>query len=98
MPQSRGDLVDLFHARPHRAATDQDNHVAWPDRILALPLDRGDGLALSREHTCRTGLAVDAVGVDHAGIDRRALDDRALGCEVTARERHGTGEPAFSGQ
>src|SRR5271157_2698173 len=60
MTQRRGDLVDLFHAGTHRPATHQDQHVAGPDRMIALPLDRGDGLFLPGEDPRRTGLAVDS--------------------------------------
>ena len=95
--ERRGDLVDLLHARPHRAAADQDQHVARPDRPIALPFDRGDGVALAGEDPRRAGLAIDAVGVDHGRVDRRALDHRALGGEVAAREGHGAGQPALPG-
>ena len=36
--QGRGDLVDLLHARPHRAAADQDQDVAGLDRPVPCPL------------------------------------------------------------
>ena len=65
--QRRGDLIDLLHARSHRAAADQHQHVARLDAIGAVALDRRDGRA-SRVVKTRAGpdLAIDAVGIDHA--------------------------------
>ena len=45
--QRRGHLVDLLHARAHRAAADEHHHVAGADAIVALALDRGDRGALA---------------------------------------------------
>ena len=92
----RRDLIDLFHARPHRAAADQDEDVAGLERVRPLPFDGGDRVALAGEDARRAELAVDAVGVDHGRVDGRALDHRALGGEVAARERDGAGQPVLA--
>src|SRR5208282_4193605 len=97
MTQRRGDLVDLFHSGTHRPATQQYQHVAGPYRMIALPLDRGDGLFLPGEDPHRTGLAVDSVGIDHAGVDRSALDDGPLRSQVPAGKGHGARQPLLSG-
>ena len=85
--ERRGDLVGLLHARAHRPAADQHEHVAGLDPS-GPALDRRDRRRLASVNTARrAGLAVDAVRIDDGRIDRRALDDRAFGRQVAARER-----------
>ena len=92
-----GDLIDLLHARPHRAATHQDKHITGLDRSAGGPFDRGDRLALAGKNPRRAGLAVNSVEVDHRWIDGRALDDRSVGGEVADGESHRAGQPALAG-
>src|SRR5262245_51915237 len=73
MLERRGDLVDLLHPRPHRAAADQHEYIAGFQAVVAVALDGLDGCVLAREDASRTDLAIDPVRIDHTRIDRRAL-------------------------
>ena len=79
---ARRELIGLLHARAHRPAADQHEHVAG---VNASRLDRGDRRRLGDEDLGRAGEAIHAVGIDHRRIDRRALDHRAFRREVADR-------------
>src|SRR5437867_840001 len=98
MAERGGDLVDLLHARAHRAAADEYHDVACLQRPRPAALDGGDRVALAGKDPRRPYLYIDTVSAHHAGIDGGALDDRALRRQVAPRERHGTGEPARARQ
>src|SRR5436190_1178502 len=89
--QGGSDLVDLFHARAHGAATDEYDNVAGLDFSV---LDGADDGTFGGEDFGGAGLAVNAVRVHDAGVDARALDDGTLRGEVAAGEGDGAGKPA----
>src|SRR6185369_5795258 len=79
MLESRGDLVDFFHARPHGAAANEHDHVAG---LNGFRLDRGDRGGFGDENAGRADLAINAVRIDDRRVDRRALDDASFGSEI----------------
>src|SRR5260221_14187883 len=96
MLEGGGDLVNRLHPRPGGTATDENENVARPDRLGALPLDPRDRVALAREDMSRPSFSVHSVGVHYRGVDGGALDDRPFGREVTAGKRHGARQAAFA--
>src|SRR5262249_44178398 len=87
MLERRGDLVNLFHTRPHRTTADQNQDVPRLQSPLPVALDRPDGRAFAREDAGRTYLAKHAISIHNARIDSCALDYRPFRSQVAARKR-----------